>query len=219
MTRRKKTLLWLAIFVIVIAVLWGFIAGKDYFNNLKYKPVLNPNPQHFMTIHGHVSPELIGKVRLKWVAVYASSDARCDVMRGELEGAISWRWIDVPYIIKPSASGNYSVKIPLDYYQPGYCKWQIIDIEDHTGNAPESEFDDIAQFYPCGTSATCIGGNNNVAPNPLIYSLKATMHNICYYKAQETLSCGASPYYSFSNNGNIPRNHNYDFIETYDLSK
>ena len=217
MTRRKKTLLWLAIFVIMVAVIWGFIAVKDYFNNLKYKPVVNPNPQYFMTIHGSISPTLIGKVRLKWVAVYASSEAQCDVTYDTFEGIVGWRTVEVPYIAKPLASGDYSFKIPIDYYQPGYCKWQIINIADDSGTQTVGG-STLAQFYPCGGSATC-GGLGNTAPNPLIYSLKARIDNVCKYSAHNILDCSPSPYTSFSNNENVPRNHNYNFIETYQLSE
>ena len=215
MALHKKIIWKIAVGIVIVIALW-FVFYELYW---KYQPTLNPKPQYFMTIKGNVSPSLIGKVRLKWVARYASSDVRCDKTYNYIEGVSGWRYMDIPYIAKLSSSGSYALKIPLDYYQSGgYCSWQISEIDDYSGVTSESQYGSLWQFYPCGTSVSCTG-LNNIAPNPLIYNLKAVTDNLCHYRNYYQLQCEMLISSSaFSDNANIPRNNSYTFIENYKLS-
>ena len=89
------------------------------------QPLLNPSPQYFMTVQGQVDPALIPRLQLHWVATYQTNNPQCNVEINELEGVDSQLYIKKHIPITPDARGNYQLKIPLDKYMPGKCKWKI----------------------------------------------------------------------------------------------
>ena len=93
----------------------------------KFQPVVNPNPNYFMTVKGHVAPELAGTVRLVWVTEYYTANPECEVVTNQFEGVRNAREVENTLIVKPNSSGNYEYKIPLDKYLPGFCRWQVSD--------------------------------------------------------------------------------------------
>lgn len=96
-------------------------------NDGKYKPVVNPQPRYFMTVEGRVDPILTKKFKLKLGMRYYSTNPKCRVLSqysSPLEGAKFDRDLSDFYVVKPNDAGQYHIKIPLDKYKSGYCRWQ-----------------------------------------------------------------------------------------------
>lgn len=85
-------------------------------------PVLNPNPEHFLTIHGTIDASLYPTFYVGW---YASDHAvRCIYSTSWLEGA------SAPYSVKiplpfPMNGDDFSVKFATDGVLAGRCHWKF----------------------------------------------------------------------------------------------
>jgi len=179
----------------------------------QFEPVVNPHPKYFMTIKGYVSPSIADKIQLKWVAIYSTTNPKCDKTYNSFEGVVGWRQIKVPFIAKLDKNSRYQFKIPLDYYESGLCEWKIASVVDYSGETHLAN--GIAQFYPCGKSATCLMASKKINP---IYKKQALYELLCAYDNKEKLACKATPdSFDFSNDLNIPRTNNYLFTENYFL--
>jgi hypothetical protein len=95
------------------------------------QPLLNPAPQYFMALQGHIDPALKHTIQLTWLATYYTFNPQCNVEVNQLEGVDSPLIIYHYFPVKPDAKGNYQLKIPLDKYMPGYCQWAIVSIAYH----------------------------------------------------------------------------------------
>jgi hypothetical protein len=145
--KRLKKRYW---FLIIISAIGLLYYGYHYW---KYTPQRNPHPQYFMTVTGSVDPSLKDKVHLKWTATYSTTKRACDVTYNHFEGLIGWRSTTKTFSTHVDHTGHYQLRIPLDYYKPGYCGWKIFEIDDCTGI--NERCGTITQFYPCGNSVTC----------------------------------------------------------------
>ncbi len=99
--------------------------------NNEYEPVLNPDPKYFMVVHGHVDPALQKKLDLTIIERFTTYNDKCRYFRNfslKFEGVSSSRVKNINYITKYEQNGDYSIKIPLNKYQEGMCRWQIYAI-------------------------------------------------------------------------------------------
>ena len=177
----------------------------------KFQPVINPHPQYFMTVKGHIAPELVSKIKLKWQAVYSTTNSACDETYNKFEGVVGWRQIIKNFEATVDKQGDYEIKIPLDHYQLGFCQWKISMILDYSGI--ENHGSSVAQFYPCGKSASCELLDKSL---PGSYITKSLSTNICRYDTKKQLLCQTNDNsYGFSDAQQIPRDDNYELIESY----
>ncbi len=126
---RSEKLFLIGIVLFIIAGVWVY---EHFFNNPihyplgKYKPIKNPHPKYFMTVRGNIDPRL--RFPLTITAEYDSTNIACNVETNPMVGAINSRVKNLTYEAQPNQSGDFSLKIPLDYYLPGLCDWHITDI-------------------------------------------------------------------------------------------
>ena len=110
---------------LILLTLTACSSSQPPANTGKYKPVVNPHPQYFVTVSGHIDPELAKAVHLSWQTTAWTKNKKCNVTYNKLEGVVGWRNQVTHYPVKIDAHGNYSIKIPIDHYLPGYCAWQM----------------------------------------------------------------------------------------------
>lgn len=197
------------IVLIVVLCFWGAARLYHYWH---YQPHLNPNPQYYMVIKGHVAPELVGKVQLKWRATYSSTIKACDKTYNWFEGVDGWRWVTDYFTARVDERGDYLVKIPLDKYRPGFCRWQIASVDDEAG----TNFDGmtIANFYPCGSSISCEMHDTKLER----FKTKAHYARRCILDHGKLMSCKLNKNATnFSNNLVLPRQNNYIMIENFTI--
>jgi len=113
--------------VIIICVIAFPFIGYEI-TQLKYATVLNPSPNYFMTVKGHIDPALVDRINLKWVVTYRNDNPKCQLTTSWIEGADADRNQSVSYKPTLSEKGDFKLQLPLDLYQPGYCKWVLQDI-------------------------------------------------------------------------------------------
>lgn len=191
---------------------------------IKYYPWRNFQPQYSVTIKGHVDPKIAGVVKLKWIANYSSSVPECDVMYNWFSGNIGprSRVISFSPIIQPS--GDYEVKIPIDYFKPGYCHWEIYYINEST-NLYQPDSDDNSAtflwFYPCGYSSGCeISHINPITPAEAAYETNAGMDFIYQFNTKHILELqDTDNITSFNDRNIIPRNDSYVYTKNIFLKQ
>lgn len=117
----------------------------------KYRPTLNPHPKYFMTVKGFIDPRLQDHIHLTIIAEYDNYNPKCNYWVSHFEGvSASWQiYHDFP--IQTKRDGKYSINIPLDYYQPGQCKWHIAairyrDYKTTDGSSPQIIIFGITKF-------------------------------------------------------------------------
>lgn len=93
-------------------------SGQPQGNTGKYKPVVNPHPQYFLTIHKSLTMSLS---RLKAVTQYVAYNQQCNIVTNKFEGARAYRSKAV--IHYPSDNQQNILRIPFDRYLPGFCQW------------------------------------------------------------------------------------------------
>jgi len=111
------------IFILAIIALVSWISIRDY---LRYHPAKNSQPKYFLTVKGHVDPAIQKSLKLTWVSDYYTTNPICNEYGdfGDwLEGASAERHIHRLFDVKPNQAGKYSIQIPIDYYNPGFCGW------------------------------------------------------------------------------------------------
>jgi hypothetical protein len=184
-------------------------------NTGKYKPIINTHPRYFVSVSGHIDPQINHSIQLKLVARYTSTLKACDIDHDKFEGIVNWRWRDVVFEPVRDQAGDYYIKIPLDYYRPGYCHWSVASINDFSGilSTPEST---LMTFAPCGNSATCITNKTKITN---LYKHKAIYNNYCHESGSGEVKCSPGKSTFFSDGSSVPRNQNYQFIQNYYLQK
>ena len=131
----KTLLLWVVLPIIsVVTVLvlglfgiFHYLNGGDNPNDIpaSQQPVLNPHPQYFMTVKGHIDPALLGRLKLNWGVSYVVNNSQCIEVTNRLEGAEAPLTLNKNHIIKQAQTGNFTYKVPLDKYLPGKCRWAV----------------------------------------------------------------------------------------------
>jgi hypothetical protein len=92
----------------------------------KYQPVMNLNPQHFVTATGKIDPSL--GIQVTWYSEFNTSKEACEVWPyGEVnEGGVkAAREKIMSFTVIPDKNGLYSIKIPIEQLESGFCDWQI----------------------------------------------------------------------------------------------
>jgi hypothetical protein len=112
----KAWMKWVGAVAVVAAAGYGYHAFEQY----RMAPQLNLHPSKFMVIHGKISPKY-SKVKLH--ISYQSNNPSCQVTINWFEGvyANSSKWFT--YNIDSKKDGSYSLKVPMDKLQKGYCDW------------------------------------------------------------------------------------------------
>ena len=98
-------------------------SGQPQGNTGKYKPVVNPHPQYFLTIN--LTNELPDS-SIKIITTYMAMNSKCDQLLNRFEGAKFNR------VTKDSLNVNTEVKklmIPIDKYYPGLCEWGASSVD------------------------------------------------------------------------------------------
>jgi hypothetical protein len=91
----------------------------------KFQPVVNPNPNYFMTVKRHVAPELAGKVKLVWVTTYYTTNQKCNESINKFEGISVPRTINQSIISHPNAVCNDSNCLVISF-KVGFNKYMNI---------------------------------------------------------------------------------------------
>jgi hypothetical protein len=195
--------------LLIISLIGLLYYGYHYW---KYTPRPNPHPQYFMTVTGSVDPSLKDKVHLKWTATYSTTKRACDKTYNHFEGVVGWRWVTRTFTTHVDHTGHYQLRIPLDYYQPGYCGWKIASINNCSMIGPGCG--GIAEFYPCGNSILCEVTNSQ--PNPkATYSHTARYTTNCKQHDGKWQCVPTDNSNNFSNSLFIPRRQDYRFIQKF----
>lgn len=212
MTRKRGCLVSVLVVVLLGFGLWATCKFYDWY---KYSPRLNPNPQHFLTVQGHVYPGLKDKILLKWTANYVTSNKDCEEapdFGAYLEGAMFPREHAISYIIPVKADGSYRMKIPLDILRPGYCEWKINDLYDNLDPLSTG-----MQFGPCLTDLCDL---DSYGEHPLQnFSQYASYKNKCSLSEDGSIDCTVQPpRESFNDENIVPRNKDYLITASYQLN-
>jgi len=120
-----KTKTRLGITLVAAILIVGGVVSYYHQKAIK-QPELNPNPKHILTISGSIDPRLL----LSFSAVYFTTNPSCEISGSWLEGAWTARGktLNYPTIIK---NKHYSIQVPLDGLNGGYCGW-VLDGIDYT---------------------------------------------------------------------------------------
>jgi hypothetical protein len=211
---KQLNYLKLKLHITIIISLLLLLSGCHHKNNLltgKYQPRLNPRPKYFFTVQGYVAPELRKYVDIKWQAIYVGSDKRCDYVVNSFEGINGSRFAEINYHPIPDANGHYTIHIPLDAYLPGYCKWTVFELDNNLGFGGLST---VTGFLPCGDTNSC---NTKVSIGK--YNLRAISNIDCRIKSNQSLECHEVKGTTILNDNYItPKNHNYEYLEKFNLA-
>jgi hypothetical protein len=90
----------------------------------KYQPVLNPHPHNFITVRGYISNKLSKQVQLIWHVSYYTNNSKCKKIINSFEGVTSPLSKIDSYTVITNKDHRYLIRIPIDRYQQGLCKWQ-----------------------------------------------------------------------------------------------
>jgi len=90
----------------------------------RMKPVKNRHPTKFITLHGHIDKGL----QVKLSAYYQTTNPSCQYYASFAEGALAPRYKEVIVKAQPDHKGDYEVKLPLDAFESGYCRWKVNSI-------------------------------------------------------------------------------------------
>ncbi len=106
----------------------------------KHKPILkNIKNNYNFFIAGKITPNLAGKIKLKWYAKYATYNPKCaraSNVYTQFEGGAFPQQSITPYEMLIDKNYSFSVQIPLDKYKPGLCQWNIKEIDYSINNSP-----------------------------------------------------------------------------------
>jgi hypothetical protein len=122
------SLVTLARFVIIGAILLCLTACSNSqvaTNTGKYKPIINTHPRYFVSVSGHIDPQIVKAVHLIWQTTAWTQNSKCQVTLNQFEGVVDNRYQEDYYPVTPNQQGNYAIKIPIDRYLPGYCDWRM----------------------------------------------------------------------------------------------
>lgn len=95
-------------------------------------PQLNPNPRHWVVLHGTMDPTLNLQFSAGWVPEdprtgWISKDPNCSYLVNRFEGATGP--YSVRILLEAKRTGTtYSLRVPMDRFQPGRCNWQFTGI-------------------------------------------------------------------------------------------
>ena len=132
---KQKNLMWIgvAILIVIVTPVLGIVSWLHYLNGgdnpndipASQRPVLNPHPQYFMTVKGHIDPALLNKLKVTWSLGYSTTNPKCEVTVNRFAGVSAERDLTENYQVKPGPDGSYHLKLPLDKYLPGHCGWEL----------------------------------------------------------------------------------------------
>ena len=124
---KRYSLLIAVSMLIVFLGCWYVYQHKS----LSIKPKLHAHPKYFLLAHGHIAPSLLDAVALRWTAIYASNNPKCQYYKSpgaKSAGVYSLRQVVTTWKSRANNKGDYQLSIPLDKYLPGYCQWSILGV-------------------------------------------------------------------------------------------
>lgn len=121
----KKLIKWIAPSVLVLGIL--ILVLHHLWLKHEAKPIINPQPQYFVTIKGNIQPNMPYPMTVMYRATYGGYNPKCAVHGSwlNMSGLDYMPGKPVYYPIHPDKQGNYIVKIPIDAYLPGKCQWKL----------------------------------------------------------------------------------------------
>jgi len=140
----------------------------------RMKPVKNPHPVEYITLHGHIDKGL----RVKLSAFYETTNPSCQHYVDIAEGALAARDTEVLVKAKPDDKGNYKLKLPLDAYKSGICKWEINSIVYYVGVEGDKKVDEDRNWI--------VGFDNNGE----VLSNDAYLTYNCQIEGNVQMACG-----------------------------
>lgn len=145
------------LFACVAAIALGLYSCGN--NNPFYAPRMNPHPQYFMTVKGHIDPDVAKIKKFKIEAFYQTNSPDCEYDTSGIEGAMAPRHRWVVYPIKPNADGNYEILVPLDHFKPGRCEWSIsyVQYERKSADPENAQGNWIGVFQTNGSKPNASG--------------------------------------------------------------
>ena len=105
------------------------------------KPQLNPHPNYFLTIQGHIDRQLQNNVYLAFAQSYSAYNKACEITTNWFEGIKGYPSHSITYYPQIAPNGNYKIVIPLDHYLPDKCQWQPWDLSFSLSNAKNKRRD------------------------------------------------------------------------------
>ncbi len=121
----KVKVIMIVVIVFLIGVLASILFYKFIHRNDRYKPTINPNPKHFITISGKIDPRLEGEFQV----IYQTTNKQCQEVINRFEGVYVPREKDYLYKIYPISHNNYKLQVPVDSIKiGGYCDWKLTGI-------------------------------------------------------------------------------------------
>ena len=134
----------------------------------KYQPVVNPHPQYFVTVSGHIDPQLAKAAHLSWGTTALTQNPKCNIhSQDKIKNLLPQQNDITTYPVKTDAQGNYQIKIPIDRYLPGFCQWRMRIMfykMQYFGNIPIAIFSQKykkLQNRSAGTDIDCYTNNNH----------------------------------------------------------
>ncbi len=187
---------------VILAVYLGsvFIDHQEKQLDHQYAPVLNPHPQYFFTIKGHMDKALTATMTPRFYASFQSSNDKCLRLDNWLEGAHGPRIVNKMYS-NMDTNGNYFIKIPIDKYKPGMCGWMISEISESTIKDKKTAAENSDTVVIFGTH-----------PDKLFNLL-----SVATYQCKNNNDCKRTKHTPFTkySNGQLSYNHNYDYDINY----
>ena len=114
---------------ILLGLLSVVVLYKGYHYWL-YTPRINKHPKHFVTISGTVDRRALpADFKLRFIAVNDTANDACEVTYNWFEGAVGDREKKVFYTPVINENKHYSVKIPTQIFQRGYCDWRLYQVQ------------------------------------------------------------------------------------------
>lgn len=95
--------------------------SQDNNDNPAYAPVVNPHPQYFMTVQGHIGDQFENAVNLFFEISYGTNNLNCYKTVNKLEGAKAPRSRKLIYKV---IGDKFYHQFPIDYFFQGACLWK-----------------------------------------------------------------------------------------------
>src|SRR3990167_3219026 len=168
-------------------------------------PVKNPHPKYFVMVSGNISLKLKKPMYYVIWATYVAHNSKCQKMINWFEGVKGYYAKTDRYLAKPNNDGNYVIKIPIDGYFSGKCRWSMDQINYHVDmtKIPKNKYD--------AEQASLLFFNNSYRFGNLPVRNQVTV-TVC--NKGKYLFCGGNTL-TPGNSSPVPLNKNYYFIQNF----
>lgn len=105
----------------------------------KKQPKLNPHPQYFIMIHGHVAARLRGKLNITFQQGFMGQSDKCTYIKNIFALEVANPYKSIHYQPKINTHGDFTLRIPTDRFTPGYCQWSPWNLYINIGKKVEDQ--------------------------------------------------------------------------------